>query len=167
MPAATRRAVRAAANLLTATPDEAAIIIACALTDPRDLLHLAAACRRFFTKCIAAPPPPRGTAAVAPAQQAEAIEMWSIVEEAGRRWIADCTNQEQGWVPRRGRERWLGMMWEVESLRRAAVFDRSHADIALSEGAALATKAVGDYMYRDAASKAVMRAGRHYAQFTV
>jgi hypothetical protein len=55
MPAATRRAVRNATSLLTATPDEAAIIIACALTDPRDLLHLAAACRRFFTKCIAAP----------------------------------------------------------------------------------------------------------------
>ena len=45
MPAATRRATRDATNLLTATPHEAAIIIACALTDPRDLLSLAAACR--------------------------------------------------------------------------------------------------------------------------
>eukprot|EP01046_Picozoa_sp_COSAG06_P104690 COSAG06_NODE_50901_length_315_cov_1.199074_1_plen_53_part_10 len=53
MPAATRRAVRNATSLLTATPDEAAIIIACALTDPRDLLHLAAACRRVFTEWIA------------------------------------------------------------------------------------------------------------------
>eukprot|EP01046_Picozoa_sp_COSAG06_P013317 COSAG06_NODE_803_length_12172_cov_16.477595_5_plen_322_part_00 len=167
MPAATRRTVRAAANLLTATPDEAAIIIACALTDPTDLLHLAAACRRFFIKCIIAAPPPFGTAAVAPAQQAEAIEMWSIVEEAGRRWIADCTNQEQGWVPRRGRESWLGLMWEVEALRRGAVFGRSHAGITLSEGGSVATNSVYDSNYRAAASKAVMRAGRHYAQFTV
>jgi hypothetical protein len=43
MAPATHRAVRSANNLLTATPDEAAIIIACALTDPRDLLALAVA----------------------------------------------------------------------------------------------------------------------------
>jgi hypothetical protein len=55
MPAATRRAVRCATNLLTATPDEAALIIACALNDPRDLLRLARACRRFAIKCIGAP----------------------------------------------------------------------------------------------------------------
>ena len=43
MPATTRRAVRDATNLLTATPDEAALIVACALTDPEDLLRLARA----------------------------------------------------------------------------------------------------------------------------
>jgi hypothetical protein len=127
MPAATRRTTRDATNLLTATPDEAAIIIACALTDPRDLLSLAAACRRFFIKCIAAPPKHRGTASVgalAAEECHQATEMWSIVEEVGRRWIVDCTDQEQGWVPRRGRESWLGLVWEVEVLRRGAVFDR-------------------------------------------
>jgi hypothetical protein len=55
MPAATRRAAHDATNHLTATPDEAAIIIACALADPRDLLSLAAACLRFFIQCVAAP----------------------------------------------------------------------------------------------------------------
>eukprot|EP01046_Picozoa_sp_COSAG06_P108642 COSAG06_NODE_55065_length_291_cov_1.057292_1_plen_54_part_10 len=54
MPPATRHAVRDATNLLTATPDEAAIIIAATLADPRDLLRLAHACRRFAIKCIAA-----------------------------------------------------------------------------------------------------------------
>ena len=29
-------------------------------------------------------------------------------------------------VPRRGRESWLGLMWEVEVLRRGAAFSRSH-----------------------------------------
>jgi hypothetical protein len=170
MPAATRRAIRDATNLLTATPDEAAIIIACALTDPRDLLSLAAACRRFFIKCIAAPPKHRGTASVGAAAAEEchqATEMWSIVEEVGRRWIVDCTDQEQGWVPRRGRESWLGLVWEVEVLRRGAVFDRSHESITLSEGGSVATRGVNDLTFRAAASKAVMRAGRHYVQFTV
>ena len=86
----------------------------------------------------------------------------------------DCTDQERGWVPRRGRESWLGLMWEVESLRRrGAVFGRSHeeshisAGITLSEGSAVTTKAVDDGISRTAASKAVMRAGCHYAQFTM
>jgi hypothetical protein len=92
--------------------------------------------------------------------------MWSIAEEVARRWIADCTEQERGWVPRRGPESWLGLVWEVEVLRRGAVFGRSHELITLSEGGAVATRAVSDYS-RTAASKAVMRAGVHYAQFTV
>ena len=60
MPPATRRAVRDATNLLTATPDEAAIIIAATLGSAADLLRLAVACRRFALKCIAAPRAPRG-----------------------------------------------------------------------------------------------------------
>jgi hypothetical protein len=59
-------------------------------------------------------------------------------------------------------------MHEVETLRRAAVFGRSHETIAVSEGGALLTmeEEDGAYQYRTAASKAVMRAGRHYVQFT-
>jgi hypothetical protein len=96
--------------------------------------------------------------------------MWSIAEEVARRWIAACTDQERGWVPRRGRESWLGLMWEVQSLRRgAAVFGRSHGSMTVSEGGALATRnatADSDNSHA-AASKAVMRAGRHYAEITV
>jgi hypothetical protein len=104
-----------------------------------------------------------GTAAAQ--QQAET---WSIIEEAARQWIADCADQERGWVPRRGRESWLGLVWEVEVLRRGAVFGRSHELITLSEDGSLATRrGVVDYTGYTAASKAVMRAGRHYAQFTV
>jgi hypothetical protein len=170
MPAATRRAVRDATNLLTATPDEAAIIIACALHSAQDLLSLARACRRFAIKCIAAPTAHRsatsgGGGAAAAAQQAE---MWCIAEEAARRWISNGSDQERGWVPRRGRESWLGLMWEVQVLRRgAAVFGRSHERITLSEGGALATRDAPKGSFRTAASKAVMRAGRHYTQFTM
>jgi hypothetical protein len=51
--------------------------------------------------------------------------------------------------------------------RRGAVFGRSHGSITLSEDGSVAIKAVGNYTIRTAASKVVMRAGRHYAQFTV
>jgi hypothetical protein len=154
-----------AANLLTATPIEAAIIIAATLADPRDLLRLAVALpRRFATKCIAAPAAHRNFEGGG----AAAIEMWSIAEEVARRWIVTCTDQERGWVPRRGQESWLGLMWEVQSLRRgAAVLGRSHEHITLFEGGSRATKASGIFEYRAAASKAVMRAGRHYVQFAV
>jgi hypothetical protein len=167
MPAATRRAAREATNLLTATPAEAALGIACALASAKDLLALAIAVpRRFSNKCIAAPQrTASGAAAVATTEQQ--AEMWSIIEEAARHWIATCTDQERGWVPRRARESWLGLMWEVEVLRRGAVFGRSHQYITLSEGGALATRDAPDGEFRTAANKAVMRAGRHYAQFTV
>jgi hypothetical protein len=63
-------------------------------------------------------------------------------------------------------------MWEVQVLCRGAVFGRSYGSITLSEGGSLATKGFeGRVSLRPrwlaAASKAVMRAGRHYAQFTV
>ena len=80
MPAATRRATRTAANILTATPAEAALLIACALIDPRDLLALALAVPpRFANKCIAAPPPHRSSASgtTAATQQALApVSAW-------------------------------------------------------------------------------------------
>jgi hypothetical protein len=167
MSAATHRAARDATNLLTATPDEAAIIIAAALIDPRDLLRLAAACRRFALKCIAAPWAPRFAVFSGDAAAAAAAESWSIAEEVARRWIADCIKQERGWVPRRARESWLGLMWEVQSLRRGAVFGRSHEDITLSEGGSRAAVRTGMAYCPAVASKVVMRAGRHYAQFTV
>jgi hypothetical protein len=163
--------------VLDAGTDDTLLAIAIALPTPADLLRLALTCRaaaqRFYftaTSCssggIAVPSgvASGGTAATAAQQQAET---WSIIQEAARQWIANCTDQEQGWVPRRGRESWLGLMWEVESLRRGAVFGRSHASITLSEGGSRATKDVLDNTFRSTASNAVMRAGRHYAQITV
>jgi hypothetical protein len=172
MPPVTHTAVHDVTSLLTATPDEAAIHIAAALADPHDLLRLARACRRFATKCIAAPPAlPRtasaaGTAAAGAA--AQQLEMLSIVEEAARRWIADCTDQERGWVPRCGRDSWLGLMSKMQSLcREAAVFGRSHLSITVSEGGQLATIDYRPRSYETAATTAVMHAGWHCMQFTV
>ena len=68
-----------------------------------------------------------------------------------------------------GRESWLGLMWKLEALRRrAAVFAWSYATATLSEGGSEARKSGGRHAsYSAAASKTVMRARRHYAQFTV
>ena len=52
---ASRSRTRDATNILTATPDEFAMGIACALLTARDRLSLRLSCRRFSTKCIAAP----------------------------------------------------------------------------------------------------------------
>ena len=51
-------------------------------------------------------------------------------------------------------------------LRLPLAFGRAHGDITLSENGAVATKSAGGG-WRAAASKAVMRSGRHFAQFTV
>eukprot|EP01046_Picozoa_sp_COSAG06_P012758 COSAG06_NODE_759_length_12508_cov_9.809171_3_plen_332_part_00 len=158
-------------NLLTGVAEDALLLrIASFLLSAKDLLALGLTCGRFAIMCIAPPPPAvvaSGNSAAAVEQQQPAMERWSIVQEAARRWLMQCTDQERGWVPRRGRESWLGLMWEVEVLRRSAVFGRSHELITLSEGGSVATKGeVGDQQ-RAAASKAVMRAGCHYAQFTV
>eukprot|EP01046_Picozoa_sp_COSAG06_P034048 COSAG06_NODE_3529_length_5226_cov_6.215526_3_plen_305_part_00 len=163
------------AAVLDAATDDTLLAIAIALPTPADLLRLALTCRaaaqRFYftatsySSTIDVPSggtAGSGTAAAAAQQQ---VETWSIIDEAARRWIATCTNQERGWVPRHGRESWLGLMWEVEALRRGAVFGRSHGSMALPEGGAVATAATDDGHV--AASRAVMRAGRHYAQFTV
>ena len=46
------------------------------------------------------------------------------------------------------------------------MFGRAHADITVSEGGAVATKNTSSDAWRVAASKVVMRSGRHFVQFT-
>ena len=153
---ASRSRTRDATNLLTATPDEAALNIACFLTTARDLLCTMLTCRRFNIKCIGG-----GGAAAAP-------EMLCFAEEAARRWLAGCSEQERGWAPRRGSESWLGLMHEVAALRLPLAFGRAHGFITLSEdGAVTWSGGFGAFGRRAAASKVVMRSGRHFAQFTV
>ena len=111
------------AAVLDAATDDTLLAIAVALPAPADLLRLvltsrAAAQRFYFSATSYSSAVPSGTAAAATAQQQ--AETWSIIQEAARQWIAACTDQERGWMPRRGRASWLGLMWEVESLRRGA-----------------------------------------------
>ena len=95
--------------------------------------------------------------------------MLCIPEAAARRWVAGCSEQERGWLPRRQLESWLGLMEEVRVLRLPLAFGRAHADLTLSEGGAVVTKGMGLVTagWRAAASKAVMRSGCHFVWFTV
>ena len=56
-----------------------------------------------------------------------------IAEEAGRLWVARCSEQERGWVPLLGVGSWLGLMHEVEWLRLPLVFGRAHAALTVSD----------------------------------
>eukprot|EP01046_Picozoa_sp_COSAG06_P020023 COSAG06_NODE_1449_length_9437_cov_292.962305_6_plen_206_part_00 len=132
-----RRQSMPPACLLTATPDEAALLVALAVPTALDKLHLALACRRYGWRIVAA-------AAGAAAAGAAAADGWSVTEESARRWLVDeCSAQERGWAPREGGASWLGLMWRVERLRRTLTFTSMGAGVELSaEGALLPAASV-------------------------
>ena len=78
--------------------DDTLLHIARFLPDPRDLLCLQLTNKRFGAKVIAAPSSGEGGWGD---QAAAAPEMLSLAAEAARRWVAGCSEQERGWVPRR------------------------------------------------------------------
>ena len=117
-----------AACLLTAIPEEAALLVALALPTAAGRLSLALVCRRYGWR----------SAAAAAAATAAANGGWSVAEESARCWLVEeCTAQERGWAPREGGASWLGLMWRVERLRLPLAFTSSGADVALSEDGAL------------------------------
>eukprot|EP01046_Picozoa_sp_COSAG06_P017500 COSAG06_NODE_1191_length_10329_cov_229.517107_6_plen_136_part_00 len=116
--------------LLTAIPEEAALLVALALPTAVDKLSLALVCRRYGWRRVAA--------AAGAAAAAAAGGGWSVAEESARCWLVEeCTAQERGWAPREGGASWLGLMWRVERLRLPLAFTSSGADVALSEDGAL------------------------------
>ena len=104
--------------------DDTLLHIASFLPTAKDLLSFQLACPRFAAKVIVAPT--RGGGAVRGA--AAAPGLLCIVEEAGRRGVAGCSEQERGWVPHTGGKTWLGLLYRVEVLRLPLVFGRAHAD---------------------------------------
>ena len=104
--------------------DDVLLRIAGFLPTAKDLVCLQLACPRFAAKVISAPSVGEGGAAAA---AAAAPEMLCIAEEAARLWVAGCSEQERGWVPRRYLESLLGLMHEMELLRVPLLFGRSHA----------------------------------------
>ena len=142
-------------------PDEIALRIAGFLSIV-DLGRLTCVSRRFGQRSFAAP----GTDA------AEAEDRWGVGEEAARRRLAGCSAGERGWAPRSAGESWLCLMHAVEAHRLPLAFGRVAASsaITITEDAAVATKSARQgqrLSWRAAASTAVMRSGRHFAQFTI
>ena len=77
--------------------------------------------------CITAPSSGRGPAAAASGGSggaAAAPELLSIMEDAARRWVSGCSEQERGWAPRCNLESWLGLMHELGMLinQAAAIY---------------------------------------------
>ena len=143
-------------------PDDTLLHIASFLPTARDLLRLQLTNRRFAAKIIAAPSVSAGGGGTGPGAAPERL---SIVEEAARQWVAGYSEQERGWVPRRGLETlsWLRLMHEVEVLQLPLAFGRAHATITLSENGAVATKSVPQDGHRAAASKVVAAPGIDFA----
>ena len=183
MRATTRSAFRR--KVLLETPDEVALTIASAIDDPSDLLRLAVAVRRFRAKTVRDPEHgSRLATTAAAADDAGPPEMWSLANEAARRWVRACSAEEQARVPRKQRlsayyvktYSWLELMYEVIQLRNWDVedvaFSRAHSAMTLTEDdnvatMGFATMGLGVDEPGAAASGVPMRAGRHFAEFTV
>ena len=111
--------------------DDTLLHVAGFLPTARDLLSLQLACPRFAAKVIGAVPSV-GSAPASGGAAAAAPEMLCIPAEAGRLWVAGCSEQERGWVPRRELESLLGLVQEVELLRVSLLFGRAHANATVS-----------------------------------
>lgn len=159
-------------RLLLGIPDEAAIRVALLVGDPRQLVRLSVACKRFRTKTIT----------VAGAR------LISIVEEAARRWVGSARKSavaEALLLPAQSPQdlltahNWIRKMHEAQkqhvlSVNAPTVFSRHHVFIGLTEGGSVGTRMKimhanggSDASTRTAATNIVMRTGRHYAEFTV
>jgi hypothetical protein len=167
-----------------------AMCIASCLDSPVDLLRLGVACRQFRLKTVPSPPahpPGSGVAGDGPAAGAAPPEMWSVASEVARRWIAARSAQHRGWVPRRPQDCWLGLMAELQRLLWSAVFVRAppwrdavqvaithswrptlaafpecwRLSVATKNGPSVPGQSV------PVATAVAMRAGRHFARFTV
>lgn len=164
------------AEVLNSCADDTLLAIASALDSATDLLCLAvtsqAACQRLYFTTTSYSRSGSAGASTGSAVAAQQAETWSVVEEAARRWIMKCSDQERGWVPRReivdeslqpaGWERFLGLMREIETLRCAAMFGQS-----LEDWATRPPKHMGESNYNATKSCVKMRAGCHRARFSV
>lgn len=152
--------------LLLETPDEVAISIACALDDPKDLLRLSMACKRYRLRTVAEPAC-NGSAGAWPPQT------WSIVDECARRWLVARPLAQRSWLPRcweEGQESRLGLMHEVLRLLEPPRFAQAHPVLTICERGAVVKRTTD--LHRPpisfetfATCGTLMRAGRHYAQF--
>ena len=125
-----------------------------------DLARLSLAAKRFTA------PPTEGPA-----------EAPGLLEQVAMRRVEGHAPAERAWVPRtawlgesvargRGPRPWLALAFELERLRRPLRCSRAHAALEL-RGGAVTRRATGGNEFRTAVSPVVMRAGRHYAQFTL
>jgi hypothetical protein len=144
---------RSKENLLTAagTPVDVALAIACALNDPHDLLNLAIAVRHYRNKIVLS---------------MGSEQLLSIVEEAARRWLLACPLEDRQKAPKRAIDCYKGLMHEVQRLRTPLAFSQAPESIVVSDNRMEVAKEI-NCGWRAASCGVTMRAGRHFAQFTL
>ena len=135
-------------ELLALTDDDMLTHIASFLP-ATDLARLSLAAKRFTA------PPTDGPA-----------DAKGLLEQVAMRRVEGHAPAERDWVPRREGESWLALAFELEQLNRPLRCSRAHAALELSGGTVTRRTTAGNE-FRTAVSPVVMRAGRHYAQFTL
>ena len=168
---------------LLGVTDDILFIVLKQLPNAADLLCCALVCTRFGVRkyCFVSSNAGTDGNALCP-------ELLSLAEETARRRVTGSSERERAWVPRRGRESWLGLLQELDSLRRPLVFARAHPSIICRHTAVnpimcgmtnqlltnqdyrvgnFAMLASGYNVYCTAATVPVMRAGVHRCEFTM
>ena len=143
------------------------MVLVAAHLSVRELGRLACVARRFALEDSVADP------SHDPASE-EPAEAWSLVQEAARlRWLSH-TAEEQQRAPRDDKQPWLALLGELERLTAPLAFTRAATGYITLEhgGAQMVVSSEGfdaeDDGWRTAAACAVpMRAGLHFAQFTI
>ena len=146
--------------------DEIFVLVAAYLS-VRDLGRLACVAKRFTASSMHDPTH----------TGAGSAEMWSPVEEGARRSLLNRDADRQAWVPRRDGDSWLRLARQLEVLSAPLIFDRAAiGHVVLSAGGARATKTSEDedefgdstgFRAASCGSACVLRAGVHFAQFTL
>ena len=153
VPAAPPAPAATASVLLELLDDDLLLRCVALLGNPRMLLRLAVCCRRFGAVRHGGRLP--------------------IAHEAARQWVGGCSARQQEWVVRPLQDLgWLGRMHEVIQLQTPA-FSQANERISLSLGGRRADYYNQHWPHgamqgdRCAKSSAIMRAGRHFAQFSL
>ena len=134
--------------MLGVIEDPEVLLFICSFLEPKELSRLAGVSRGFGRKTQWAAP------------EGGEPEMRSLVEESARRWVLARRPPQAGW------QSWLRRMHSVSTCQLTHAQDH----IALSEDGAVATVATPvppGSGTRAAACGTVLRAGRHFAVFTV
>lgn len=139
---------------------------------PRDLYNIALVCKHFGQKHNA-------TSQKMPTkrrQRRQGSWPWSMMEEASRRRVSAAKNSKHNpWrdsqlISIRGKESWMAVHQRLYSLQCSLVFSRiigsaiNHVDGDITHIRGRKKETVG---FSVAIGQKVMKAGRHYAEFTV
>lgn len=146
--------------------DDNTVLSIASFNEPNDLLSLALTCKRLGSKFGSATSREwRKMIRDAKRQKAGDLRDWSLMEEAARCIMErSLTDEERASLPLLDGENWIGRYNELMLLRRPLSFDQLVGDVVYPSNDKSVMTIRGDC---SSMSDHVMRAGKHYATFTV